>query len=871
MLYSPSVQCIRRADRLASGPVVEGLGPAGIRSLPANAASRRVFADGQKEAKGIGMTRGIASHLFNRLASRTFSLSALLILLVAFASTPAHGQSASGWNKRGQAAELKEDYDTAYECYLKAHQKSLKDMRYLTRLDRMRFQAAAQHVDRGRVLRQNGDIAGALNNFARALEIDPSDEAARQEIVITEHSEKIPGALPIPPPGTASSSALVNDIALLAPPAELKPISSDLVTLKMASEDTKLVYQAIAKFAGINVLFDPDFTAKRIPVDLTGVSLSQALRIVGLVSDTFYKVLTPDTIYVTTNNRQKHTDLDDEAVQTFYLTNSTQPADINEINAALRQILDQNDKTFVIPSQDAIVVRAAPTRLLLVEKLLNDLDRTKAEVAVDVAILEVNRDKLRNLGMTLPQSITITPQTTPNSTNTVSSATSGTPLASSFTLNTLANINATNFAVSIGGGQLNALLSDADTRVLQNPTIRATDGQNATLKIGTRVPIATGSYNAGVATGVASIGVQTQFNYQDVGVTIDMTPQIHIDRQVSLKLDIADTTEAGSVTIQGVTEPIFGQREAKGTIQLRDGEPCLFAGLLSKTDNTTTSGTPGLVSIPLLKYIFGSVNKEAAQDEIVFVLVPHIVRESPLTRLNTRAIDTGTSTDIQIRKSDSPAFDALFPANPEEAPLPKITAAQGANAMVGQIAQQATRAPGQNPAAAVGPMPQGPAPNPTSVGPATPVPNAAKPAVVAPAQPVGFVVTPPNSNQAVGSEFSVSVVLTNAHDVFSVPVQMQFDPKILQLVNVDTGGLLGGDGQPVALVHRDEGNGLVTITASRPPGADGVTSAQGQVCILHFRAIAPGDSNIALVKFSARTSMGVSLPATGSQAVVHVK
>jgi general secretion pathway protein D len=447
------------------------------------------------------------------------------------------------------------------------------------------------------------------------------------------------------------------------------------------------------------------------------------------------------------------------------------------------------------------------------------------------------------------------------------------PLASSFTLNTLANVNATNFAVTIGGGTLNALLSDADTRVLQNPSIRATDGQAATLKIGTRVPIATGSYNAGTAIGggLGGLGTQTNFQYQDVGVTIDMTPQIHIDRQISMKLDIADTTEAGSVTIQGVTEPIFGQREAKGTIQLRDGEPCLFAGLLSKTDNNSVSGTPGLVSIPLLKYLFGSVNKEVAQDEIVFVLVPHIVRESVLTRLNTRAIDTGTSTDIQIRKSDTPAFDALFPANPEDAPLPKITAAQGANAMVGQIAQQATREPGANPAAAVGPMPQGPAPNPTSVGPATPVPALAKPAVAAAAQPVGFVVTPPNSNQAVGSEFNVSIVLTNAHDVFSVPVQVQFDPKILQLVNVDTGGLLGGDGQPVALVHRDEGNGLVTITASRPPGADGVTAGQGQVCILHFRAVAAGDSNIALVKFSARTSMGVSLPATGSQAVVHVK
>jgi len=828
------------------------------------------------------MTRGFRSSLLKPL--RLTPLSAILLLLAAFALTPsAHAQSASSWNKQGQAAELKEDYDTAYTCYLNAHQKAPKDMRYTAHVDRMRFQAAAQHVDRGRVLRQNGDIAGALNNFTRALEIDPGDEAARQEIQITQRSEAIPGAIPVAPSGTASSSDLVSELSKISAPPQLKPLSSDLITLNIASQDAKIIYQTIGKLAGINVMFDPDLPAKRIPVELNSVSLSEALRIVGILSNTFYKVITPDTIFVTENTHDKHVNLDDQAVQTFYLTNATTQADINEINATLRLVLAQDDKTFVIASQDAIVVRAPPAHLQLAQKLINDLDRTRAEVVVDVAILEVNRDKVRNLGMTLPQSFSITPQVTPNSSNTVSSATTAAALASNFTLNTLANINSTNFAVSIGGATLNALLSDADTRVLQNPSVRSTDGQTATLKIGTKVPIATGSYNAGTAlgAGLGGLGTQTNFQYQDVGVTIDMKPQIHLDRQISLTLDIQDSTEAGQVTIQGVTEPIFGQRSIKDVIQLRDGEPCLLAGLLSKTDNNTVSGTPGLASLPLFRYIFGSVSKEIAQDEIVFILVPHIVRESPLTLLNTRAIDTGTQQDIQIRKSDSPAFDALFPANPDAAlaPTANITAAQGAAAMVPQLAQQATRTPGVNP-----PIPgySGPAQNPTAAGPATPVPNSALalarpatgpvPAAPSPtAAPMAFAVTPASSTQAVNSEFNVAVAVTNARDLFSVPLQLQFDPKVLQLVNVDTGGLLGSDGQPVALVHRDEGNGLVTVSASRPPGVAGVTAAQGQVCVLHFRAIAPGDSNLALVKVAARNSAGASLPAAGSQAVVHVR
>jgi general secretion pathway protein D len=520
-------------------------------------------------------------------------------------------------------------------------------------------------------------------------------------------------------------------------------------------------------------------------------------------------------------------------------------------------VLDPTDKVFLVQSQDAIVLRAPPEHLILAEKLLNDLDRTRAEVVVDVAILEVNRDKIRNLGITLPQSFGITPQVTPNSTNTVANTTAtGTATASGFTLNTLANINATNFAVSIGGGTLNALLSDSDTRVLQNPSIRATDGQNAKLKIGSRIPVATGSYSAGAATGItAGIGVQTQFTYLDIGVTIDMTPTIHLDRQIGLKLDIVNSTHTGDQTISGVTEPIIGQREVQNVIQLRDGEPCLLAGILEKTDTTNNSGSPGLSQIPFLKYFFGSVYHENQQDEVVFILIPHIVRESVLTTLNTRAIDTGTQTSIELRHSDQP-IDKLFPQSAAP-PAPATTsAANAANAMAQQLSQQA--------------MPPSPG-NPAYSGSSPGAPATRAAPGVALVQPVSLDIAPPNSTHDVGSTFTASVVLSNAHDVYSVPLQVQFDPKVLELVNVDAGGLLGGDGQPVALVHRDEGNGVVTISASRPPGVGGVTMQQGEVCILTFKAIAAGDSKIALVKVGARNSLQVNLPAVGSQATVHVK
>lgn len=801
--------------------------------------------------------------------------SVLFLVLLAIGTTSAHAQSASSWNRRGEQAEVRQDYDAAYEAYRHAHDKKPADLRYLTRMDRMRFAAAASHVDRGRLLRQSGDVNGALNEFSRALQIDPGDEAAAQEIQVTQHPQLMgptagAGSSALTPPGAPSPlpttpSETVRQLADVAGPVDLKPLSSDPITLHVV-EDTKVIYQAIGKAAGLNVLFDPDLQAKRIPVDLDRVSLDDALRIVGMVSGTFYKVVTPDTIFVAQNVPNKHTDLDDLAVQTFFLSNVSQPNDGNEMQTAVRNVLPPTAHVFFVTSQNALIVRATPDELLLVQKLLNDLDRPKSEVVVDVAILEVNKDHVRNLGITLPQSFGLTPQiscTTSsaacnNASSTSNSLGTGTNVAntttaSSFTLNTLGNLNATNFAVSISGGTLNALLSDADTRVLQNPSIRATDGQRATLKIGSKIPIATGSYSAGAATGItAGIGVQTQFQYIDVGVNIDMTPTIHLDRDVSLKMKVEVSSQTGSVTISGVTEPIIGQRSIEHTIELKEGEPSILAGILTKQDNATNSGTPGLAQIPLIKYLFGSQYKEVQQDEVVFVLIPHVVRESLLTRINTRAIDTGTNGDIELRR-DPNSPDALLADQalaPAAAPS-GTTAANAAAAAVQNLGQQAL-------------PPTGPTSAPQVPRPGTP------PAARDIGPPISMTVLPFTANQSVGNTFQMAILGANARDVFSVPLEVQFDPKVLQLVNVDAGGLLGGDGQPVALVHRDEGNGMVTISASRPPGAPGV-NGQGEVCTLTFKAIAPGDSSVTLVKVGASNSKQEPLPAVGSRAIVHVK
>jgi general secretion pathway protein D len=816
----------------------------------------------------------------NRLQLKWMHGAALAAMVLASGAPRAKAQTAATFDKRGQNAEAREDFDAAYEDFRQAHLKKPKDLRYKERFERLRFEAANMHVDRGRVLRGSGDAAGAASEFARALQIDPGNQAAAQELESLERvapGSTMPGSAPAATGPVAGGAAplvpglgeqtphqeqVQREIASLGAPVVLQPVSNDPITLSMV-EDSKVVYQAIGKAAGLNVIFDPDYTSKRIPVNLTSVSLADALRIVGTLSGTFWKPVTSNTIFVAQNNVTKRRDIEDLAVQTFYLTNASQQADANEILVALRNLLDPSVKIYLVASQNAIIMRATTDELVLAEKLINDLDRTRPEVVVDVAVLEVGRQKERDLGITLPQSFGLTPQAsnanqTSNTTSTTSTTTSTTgttgTTTSGITLNTLGNLNATNFAVSVTGGTVNALLSDSDTRVLQNPRIRVSDGQNATLKIGSKIPVATGSYNAGVSTGIASVGVQTQFTYLDVGVNIDITPTVHYDRTISLKLKIEVSSQTGSVTISNVTEPIIGQNVSSQVIQLKDGEPSILAGLVQKQDSTNVSGTPGLGELPFFKYFFSSRDKTVQQNEIVFLLIPHIVRESILTDENTRAVYTGTNQSLELIRRDPPPMLAASGRALAATPAQTTSAANAATAMLGQMAADA-RPLTPNAVAGLNQPPM-------VVSPA--------PAGAAVTSPVTFTVVPAVLNQATGSTFQVAVMAANAKDLFSVPMQMQFDPKVLQLVNVDAGEMLGRDGQAVALVHRDEGNGAVTISASRPPNTAGVTG-QGTICTLTFKAVAPGDVTLSLVRVGAKDSHQVSVPTVGGMATVHVK
>ena len=766
-------------------------------------------------------------------------LAVLLIgaLLPAVAS---NDKAAKSLYEKGRAAEVRQDYIAAYNFYHQAYQLKPSDLRYRASFEYVRFLASASYVHQGEILVKAGKLQEGLTNFEQATAIDASSFIAQQQANKTRLL--IQKSLS-PAPAPTTESGLTKRMEEAAGPVELAPIAQTPITLKL-TEDAKTVYETIGKLAGINVLFDPDYTSKRIRVDLNGVTLQEALEITALESKTFWRPVTPNTIFVAADTPAKRKELEQSVIRTFYLTNLSQPNELQDLVNILRTLLD-TQRLQQFPSQQAVVVRGTPDQIAMAEKLINDLDKGRPEVVVEVAIMQVSRDKLRNLGIQPPASVTVQLQSNNTTTTTTTvngnagnggTATTGT--TGSLTLNNLAHLNATNFQVTIPAATANFLYSDSDSKLITQPQIRASDGQKASLKIGERVPVATGSFQPGIGGVGINPLVNTQFNYIDVGVNIDITPRVHGLDEVTLKLTMDISAVDSYQNIGGIQQPVIGQRKIEQEIRLKEGEVNILGGILESTQTKSLSGIPGLAQIPLFKYLFAEESKEVKDNEIVFILIPHIVRAQDLNDSNVKAIDVGTANTISLHHGTTQAPDQQ------------------------QRGTQPSGTPGN---------PQGAQVNPSQPQPGTAPATGTQPSTAS--APLGSAIVsfdPAMLDQAVGSTFTVNVNLSGGQNVYSVPIQILYNPRVLQVLNVSNGTLLAQDGQMVALVNRDDSMaGILQLTASRPPGSPGI-SGDGAVFTITFQAKTPGQATLSVNRAGVRNASMQNVPASGSQAIVTV-
>jgi general secretion pathway protein D len=753
---------------------------------------------------------------------------ALLLLLVAAVTLPAIADKAKDLYAKGQDAEARQKYVAAYEFFKQAYDLKPKDLRYRSAFERLRFEASITLVHDGQKLREDGKLDEAVAEFQKALAIDPSLFIAKQEL---NRTQKMISDQRNPEPQAAGPPAgLERRVHDAAGPVELGPISNIPITVKI-TDKSDTVFRTIGQLAGINVLFDPEYTPRQIKVELTGVTLEEALEITALESKTFWRPVTLNTIFVAADNPAKRKELEQSVLKTFYLTNLSAPTELQDVVNAIRAVLDVT-RVQQLLSQNALVVRGTPDQIALAEKLVEDLDKARPEVIIDIAVMQISKDKSRTLGFSPPTSATVTLQDNINTTATTPTAGTTTPTSGTngINLNSLASLTAQNFQVSIPSANLSAVMGDSDTKLIQNPQIRSLDGQKASLKIGERIPIATGSFQPGIGGVGINPLVNTQFQYQDVGVNIEVTPHVHSSREVSLKITMEISSVTGQASIGGITQPIIGQKKVDlGEIRLRDGESSLIGGILDDSQTRSLSGIPGLAQIPILKYLFGQTTTDHSEDETVFAITPHVIRGTEVNEINQRAIEIGTANNVALRHMNHPqAAPAATPAPAGQAPAGQPSTGQPSTSQ---------------------------APPPNSAAAATP----------------SFLFDPPTIQAAKGNTFVVNLLLSGAQNVHSVPVQLNYDPKMLQLLNISNGGFLSQDGQIVTLAHReDEMVGQSQITASRPPGAGGV-SGQGAVVTITFQAMANGQTPLTITRGGARDPGLQAITVNGAQASVTIQ
>ncbi len=750
----------------------------------------------------------------NRLAL-FFAILATLVPASSWAKTNRKGDQ---YLATGKAAEARREYDTALENYEKALATDPSEAVYQLHVRRLRFAAAQTHIDAGQKIRANGDLEGAIKEFQRAYAIDPSSALAEVELRRTNQmieAEKVrmadPNAKPLSreergltPAEMARREAERRASRIQAVP-ELKPLSQQLTGLKIANQKARVLYETVGKLAGINVLIDSEYQdTKTYSIELNSATLDEALDYIALVTKTYWKPLSANAIFVTQDNVTKRRDYEEHVARVFYLQNLTSAQELQEVMTAMRAVTDVR-KVMPINSQSAIVVRGTADQVALAEKVLLDLDRPKSEVLVDIIVMEVNRKKSRDLALT------------PYSSSTAGLSMTGTfapggSSGSSVSIQNIKSLGLGDWSTVVPSVLFKALMTDTESKVLNAPQLRATDGQKASLKIGDRYPYATGSYSAGVTTTTTSALVSTQFQYADVGVNVDLTPRIHGTDEVSMQVELEISNITEKVDVGGLTQPVIGQRKVNHIIRVKEGEITLIGGLMQSTYTKTKGGVPFLMNVPILGRFFQSDSISDSKSDLVVALVPHILRAPDIGPDNVRTIDTGTDTIYRLN------YAPVRPATTPAAAKPAAPAAQS--------------------------TPAAPSPKPeTTPAAATPAPGAA-----------ALTLRPSASEIPLSGTATVAVQVDNIGELFSAPMRIRYDPKVLKLVDVRSGTFLGGDGQRVSFSEtRAEDVGAAIINMNRVPGAGGI-SGSGTLLTLTFQGIAKGASSIGFSELGLRDS-----------------
>jgi general secretion pathway protein D len=541
------------------------------------------------------------------------------LLLLALSATMAGCASAA--MRAGEQADIARDYDRAIVEYTKAVRENPDDRAAKQALENAKIGASLDHFARGRRYENAGRLEDALMEVQLANELNPGSADIEQTLrnIRTQLRNKVASR-----DGKTELQTLVERSRELMPaglelPANIR--MPDSMTFREAN--SRDVFTALGKIADVNVVFDPQFRPTPVSIDLRNSSFEDALQAVATATRTFYRVTAQRTVTIVPDTTAKRQEYEEEVVRPFFLSN----ADLKETMDLLRVVIDAR-RVAPVSATNAIMIKDTPERVAAAGKIIAAIDKARPEVVIDVELLEVDRTRLREFGLQLAS-----PADTPTGIDGVASVN-----REGLSLRDLSNLTQADILLTnLPNLYYRLLKQDTNTRTLANPQLRTSEGLPAQARFGERVPVPVTTF-APIAQGGVNQQPITSFNYENIGVNIDITPRMHHDDQVSLALRISVSNISGS-GFGGL--PTFGNREINTVIRLRDGETNLLAGLIRDEERRILRGVAGLSDLPIVGRLFAQTHREIQETDIVMMLTPRVIRVLDLNEDDLRPFRVG--------------------------------------------------------------------------------------------------------------------------------------------------------------------------------------------------------------------------------------
>lgn len=801
---------------------------------------------------------------------------AVIIVTTALLAGCAAGRSYG----RGEAAARNGDWDAAVEYYRQAVQESPNRAEYRIALERSMINASVVHLDQARVFEARGQLEEALREYRRASEFDPTNRQVAGKAMEMERRIRDLAEASRPTP----SIQQLRERARQAEPL-LNPASRDPIDVVFANASLRDILNFVGQASGINITYERDFQDRTYTVNLRGVTFEEALSQILTANTLFYKVVNQRTIMVIPDNAQKRAAYEEQVIRTFFISH----ADASELVQTLNQVI-RIPAIAVQPvlaankTANTITVRGTANVVSIVEKIIEANDNPRAEVVIDVQILEVNRTRARQFGVDLSNfSITgvFSPEADPRGTGDTASTLAPRP----FNVNTITRgVSTADFYLSVPSAIVRFLETDSETKLIAKPQLRGAEGQKIVLNLGDEIPVPSTVFTP-VAQGGASFNPLTSFTYRPIGVNIEMTARVTFENEIILDMLVESSTLGEPVTIGDQALPSFGARRVNTRLRLRDGESNLLAGLLREDQRKILRGLPGLLRLPVLRSLFASNDTNASQSDIIMLLTPRIVRTHELTQTDVSPIYIGTQQALGL--NGPPPLIAPVDAAPSAAPAPGPSGVPPAAAPAQPALPAGTTSvpiapPGSSPIPGTTTAGAAPTPDATGVAPAPvtnePVPPPPVPAIPQPQTPTPatgpaaattgggqIFLSPPGTDFRVGGgPYTVPVSITGASQLSGVTMTVTFNPAAVRVRSLQEGSFMRTGGINATMTQQiDAATGRIDIAIVRSGDSTGVAGT-GLLAAILFDAVGGGNANLT-VTGAGSGPRGTPIPLTFGQ------